>query len=193
MNHVKRTSSARERILETAKRLFYAEGVRAVGIDRIIAEAGVAKMTLYKHFRSKDELILEVLKLRDREIMEFFRARMAAHAEQGLGGLETFFTALKEWLAGPDFRGCLFINTAVEMADRAHAASRYVSEHKDRVHDLLRELVAEASGPAGRAQVQAICVLVEGAIVMAQMQGDPQVADVAKDAALALIGNEEGR
>ena len=77
-----KTSAARERILETADRLFYEEGVRAVGIDRIIAEADVAKMTLYTHFHSKDDLILAVLKHREECVSEFFRSAMARTVER---------------------------------------------------------------------------------------------------------------
>src|SRR5262245_2695423 len=73
MERTRPTSEARQRILETADRLFYQEGVRAVGVDRIIAEAGVAKMSLYKHFPSKDDLILAVLKHREVSVLEFFR------------------------------------------------------------------------------------------------------------------------
>src|SRR5262249_48889420 len=82
MGRTRETSEARRRILETADRLFYRDGIRAVGIDRIIAEAGVAKMSLYKHFPSKDDLILAVLQHREQGVLEFFRSAMERHGKK---------------------------------------------------------------------------------------------------------------
>ncbi|MCA9179587.1 MAG: TetR/AcrR family transcriptional regulator, partial [Planctomycetales bacterium] len=98
-------SDARQRIVETAERLFYAEGVRAVGIDRIIAEAEVAKMTLYNHFPSKDDLILAVLQFREEKFDGLFDKWMHKHVKAGMNRLEAFFAALKDWFKSPGFRG----------------------------------------------------------------------------------------
>ena len=92
-------SAARQRLLETADRLFYQEGFRAVDIDRIIAEAGVAKMTLYTHFPSKDDLIVAVLQYREAQVLAFFRAAMARHATPTTDPLRAVFAALPEWFA----------------------------------------------------------------------------------------------
>src|ERR1700756_2978862 len=97
MGRTHETSEARQRILETADRLFYQDGIRAVGIDRIIAEADVAKMSLYKHFPSKDDLILAVLKHREETALEFFRSSMERHAKKTKNPLRAFFAALKDW------------------------------------------------------------------------------------------------
>src|SRR5262249_2429461 len=117
---------ARQRLVETADRLFYSEGVRAVGIDRIIAEAGVAKMSLYKHFPSKDELILAVLKYREEGTLQFFRAAMERHCKKGKNTLRAFFAALKDFFESPGFRGCPFQNAAVELADPSHPGTEFV-------------------------------------------------------------------
>ena len=122
MERTKATSEARQRILETADRLFYQDGLRAVGIDRIIAEARVAKMSLYKHFPSKDDLILAVLKYREETVLEFFRSTMERQAKKTKSPLRAFFAALKDWFELPGFRGCAFQNAAVELADPAHPA-----------------------------------------------------------------------
>src|SRR5262249_49184965 len=97
MARQRETSEARQRILETADRLCYQEGIRAVGIDRIVAEAGVAKMSLYKHFPSKDDLILAVLQYREQGVLEFFRSAMERHARKAKTPLRAFFAALKDW------------------------------------------------------------------------------------------------
>ena len=187
----KATSEARQRILETADRLFYQEGVRAVGIDRIIAEAGVAKMTLYTHFPSKDDLILAVLQHREESVLEFFRLAMERHAKKAKTSLRAFFAALKEWFKTPGFRGCAFQNAAVELADPAHPGTEFVRGHKQRFGEFLRGLVEEAIGKAAAKVAPAVAMLVEGAIVTVVIQGSPDAADVARDAALKLVAEEK--
>lgn len=187
MSRKQAKSSARDRIVETAERLFYAEGVRSVGIDRIIAEAEVAKMTLYNHFASKDDLILAVLRHREVKINDFFATAMQSYTDQGMERLEAFFTALKEWFSSKGFRGCAFINASVELADNRHPASKFAAEHKHRFHDMLREVITETAGAKAAAVAPAIALMVEGAIVTAVMEGDPGAADVARDAAMALV------
>jgi AcrR family transcriptional regulator len=186
------TSAAKQRILDTADRLFYREGFRAVGIDRLIAEAGVAKMTLYTYFPSKDDLIVAVLQHREAQVLAFFRAAMARHATQTTDPLRAFFAALKEWFESPGFRGCAFQNAAVELADPAHAGTQFVRDHKRRFADLLRGLVEEAAGQGAVQLIPAIALLVEGAIVTALIHGTPDAAEVARDAALQLVAGAKG-
>jgi AcrR family transcriptional regulator len=181
------TSAAKQRILDTADRLFYQDGMRAVGIDRIIAEAGVAKMTLYTHFPSKDDLIVAVLQYREAQVLAFLRAAMARHATRTTDPLRAFFATLKEWFESPGFRGCAFQNAAVELADPAHAGTRFVRDHKRRFAALLRGIVEEAAGQGAATLAPAIALLVEGAIVTAVIHGTPDAADVACDAAVQLV------
>ncbi len=191
MGRTRETSEARQRILETADRLFYQEGVRAVGIDRIIAEANVAKMSLYKHFPSKDDLILAVLKYREEGVLEFFRSAMGRHGKKAKNSLRAFFAALKEWFETPGFRGCAFQNAAVELADPAHAGTEFVRGHKQRFSEFLHGLVEEAVGKSAAKVAPAVFLLVEGAVMTAVIQGTPDAADVARDAALKLVGEEK--
>lgn len=191
MKRKRETSAARQRILETADRLFYQDGVRAVGIDRIIAEAGVAKMSLYNHFPSKDDLILDVLKYREESVLEFFRSAMERHARKTKNPLRAFFAALKDFFESPGFRGCPFQNAAVELADPAHPGTDFVRGHKQRFSEFLRGLVEETIGKGAAKVAPAVSILVEGAIVTAVIQGDPASADVARDAALKLVGQEK--
>ena len=183
-------SDARRRILETASRLFYAEGLRAVGIDRIIAEANVAKMTLYTHFPSKDDLILAVLKHQEDWVSEFFRSAIVRHGRKAKSPLRAFFAALKEWFKSPRFRGCAFQNAAIELADPAHAGTEFVREQKQRFGEFLRGLIEQSVGKEAAKISPAVALLVEGAIVMATIHGKPDAADVARDAALKLVAEE---
>ncbi|WP_442508384.1 TetR/AcrR family transcriptional regulator [Novipirellula sp. SH528] len=187
MSTTKRKSDARQRILETAERLFYAEGVRAVGIDRIISESEVAKMTLYNHFASKDELILAVLMYREEQFKSMFDKSIKRHAKKGLTLLEAFFAALKDWFRSPGFRGCSFINAAVELADSEHPASQFASAHKVRFHERIKEILVESEGAKAADVAPAISLVVEGAIITAVLQGTPDAADIARSAALSLI------
>jgi AcrR family transcriptional regulator len=191
MNRTRASSEPRQRILETADRLFYRDGIRAVGIDRIIAEANVAKMSLYKHFPSKDDLILAVLKHREEGVLEFFRSAMERHSKKAKNPLRAFFAALKEWFQSPDFRGCAFQNAAIELADPAHPGTEFVRGHKLRFSVFLRGLVEEAVGKAAAKVAPAVALLVEGAIVTAVIQRKPEAADVARDAVLYLVAEEK--
>src|SRR4029079_7775788 len=161
MAHKRETSEARRRILETADRLFYQEGVRAVGIDRIIAEAEVAKMSLYNHFPSKDDLILAVLKYREESMLGFFRSAMERHGKKTKNPLRAFFAALKDFFESPGFRGCPFQNAAVELADPAHPGTEFARGHKQRFSQFLRGLVEETVGKAGAKVAPAVNILVE--------------------------------
>jgi AcrR family transcriptional regulator len=187
MPRTKVNSEARQRILETADRLFYQIGIRAVGIDRIIAEAEVAKMSLYKHFASKDELILAALKYREEKILEFFATAMDRHSKRTKDKLRAFFAALKDWCESPDFRGCAFQNAAVELADPQHAGAQFVKDHKSRFQQFLTGLVEESLGKRAVKVAPAVGLLVEGALVTAVIQGSPDAVDVARDAALKFV------
>ncbi len=187
MGRTKTTSDARQRILETADRLFYAGGVRAVGVDRIIAESGVAKMTLYAHFRSKDELITAVLRYREEQFLGWFRETMDRHVRSGKDRLAALFAALKDWFETPTFRGCAFINASVELADAEHPGSAFARAHKGRFHAFLAGLIEGSLGQSAAKLAPAVAILIEGAIVMAVIEGSAQTADVARDAALRLL------
>jgi AcrR family transcriptional regulator len=181
------TSQARQRVLVTADRLFYEEGFRAVGVDRIIAEAGVAKMTLYTHFPSKDDLIVAVLLYREECVSEFFRSAMERHVLKAKTPLRAFFVALKEWFQSPGFRGCAFQNAAIELADPDHPGSEFVRAYKRRFGAFVRGLVEQSVGKRATKIAPAVALLVEGAVVTAAIQGKPDAADVARDAALKLV------
>lgn len=188
MNSTPKKSNARKRLLETAERLFYCEGIRAVGVDRIIAEAEVAKTTLYSHFPSKDDLILAALKKREVDIDNMFERSIEKSVQKGGSHLEGFFAALKKWFQESRFRGCSFINAAVELADAEHQGSQFSTAHKKRFHARIQEIIAEDyNDSVARQAGPAVSLLVEGAIINAVLMGSAKSADTAKEAAYALI------
>ena len=158
-----------------------------MGIDRIIAEAAVAKMSLYKHFASKDELILATLKYREEKVLAFFGLAMERHGKRTKGKLRAFFAALKDWFKSPGFRGCAFQNAAVELADPKHAGTQFVKDHKRRFQEFLSGLIEESLGKGAAKVAPAVGLLVEGAIVTAVIQGSPDAVDVARDAAIKML------
>jgi len=177
---------ARQRILDNAFRLFYAHGVRGVGVDTVIAESGVAKATLYKHFPRKDDLVLAYLDGVD----EFWRGQLQAAADAAgadpRSRLVGIFDALETACRRDGFHGCAFINTAAESAPGTEVHRRTV-EHKDAVRAWVRELAvaADASDPDGLART--LTLLLDGGLAAGVLDGDPQTAAAAREAARALI------
>ncbi|WP_456663527.1 TetR/AcrR family transcriptional regulator [Bradyrhizobium sp. LB13.1] len=180
------TSSPRQRILETASEMFYAQGVRAVGVDAIIARAAVAKASFYKHFQSKDDLIVAYLMRRDelwRRWLEESVGRLAKSADKRPLAV---FDALAERFATNDFRGCAFINSMAELADRSHAAHVAAAHHKQQLTAFLRKLLAEA-GVAANPLAEQFMILIDGSIVTALRKGDSAPAKTAKQIAAMLL------
>ena len=115
---------------------------------------------------------------------------MERHGRKAKGPLRAFFAALKEWFETPGFRGCAFQNAAVELADPAHPGTEFVRGYKRRFGEFLRGLIEESVGEEAARFAPAVALLVEGAIVTAAIQGKPDAADVARDAALRLVAEE---
>jgi AcrR family transcriptional regulator len=185
--------AARQRILETALRLFYAEGVRAIGVDRIIAESSVAKMSFYRHFPSKADLVCAFLEERDRRWNAWFDASVERHAKRRRSRLVAVADALAEWFAEPTFRGCAFINTATEMTDHAAREHQISLAHKQELLDRLTAL-ARRDGLTEPAEVGRLALLiVDGAIVRAQMTGASTPAADARELLVALAARHRRR
>jgi AcrR family transcriptional regulator len=167
------------RILETADRLFYFQGIRAIGVDTVAAEIGISKRTLYNHFPSKDALIVAYLTRR-------FRPNPPSElppAEQILGR----FDRLKRLIAGDTFRGCPFVNAVAELGEASHPANAIAIAFKEQQRGWFRDLLAqlEVADPAGLATQLAL--LIDGAIAAALVRGDPEMAEAAKQAARTLL------
>ncbi|ROP74129.1 TetR/AcrR family transcriptional regulator [Curtobacterium sp. PhB115] len=141
-----RSGGAKVRILETATRLFYEEGIHGVGVDRLISEASVTKATFYKHYGSKDNLILAYIRTQHERV----QARMA----QVVASADAPGTAVREWVAAladevndPDFRGCAFLNAAAEYHDPRDPVREVVAMHRDWYTEQLATLLQEAGHP----------------------------------------------
>ncbi|WP_295541238.1 TetR/AcrR family transcriptional regulator [uncultured Pseudacidovorax sp.] len=166
---------ARDRILATAHDLFYRDGIRATGVDRLIAESGVAKLTFYRHFPSKDALVRAFLDHRHDRWMAWFIDALGRHgaADAAHGGarLLLLVDVLEEWCAQPDFRGCAFINTVVELGPALPEAAAVAQAHKAEMTQVIAQLLPD--GPLQGLLADAAALAFDGAIVRAQMAADP--------------------
>jgi AcrR family transcriptional regulator len=179
-------SAARARITEAASRLFYARGVRGVGVDTVIAESGVAKATFYKHFPRKDDLVLAYLD----KVDEAWRGELAAAAgaagEDPRGRLVGMFDALSSACRRDDYHGCAFINTAAESVSGTDVHARTV-EHKAAVRSWVREMAAAAGATDPDGLALSLTLLLDGGLASGVLDGDPCTADAAKETARALV------
>jgi len=137
---------AKGRILETANDLFYEDGIRNVGVDRIIAASAVTKATFYKHYRAKDNLIVEYVSNRHERVKANL-AGIISDAPDAEGALNGFVAAIAAEIASPGFRGCPFINAAAEFPDAAHPVRRIVTAHREWYVDTLADLLRDLGHP----------------------------------------------
>lgn len=158
---------ARDRILDAASRLFYREGIRGVGVDRIVAEADVAKATLYNHFASKDDLVVAWLGQPQIRWIDWVRPEVERRADTPRERLVGFFEVMSEWLQDPDFRGCPFLDTASEMPDADHPARQAFRTHQRDVERFLAALAADAAHPEPALLGSQLFLVVAGAVVKA--------------------------
>ncbi len=184
--------SKKEHLVETAVKLFGRDGFHATGIDKILQEAGVARMTLYKHFRSKDELILAALRRRDEQFRIWFKSAIEKSGGTPAERLLASFDALDEWFAGRafagvPFTGCAFINATAEFSEANHPVHQLAAEHKRLILEYLRLLASSAGARDSDGLAWAISLLHEGAIVTAQVSSDIHAGQGAKKIARTVM------
>lgn len=176
----------RQRILETAQRLFYRDGFRAVGIDTIIAEAGVAKMSLYRHFPSKDDLIVAYLEESNRQYWEWLDGAVA-DIDDPVDRLVGMFEAIEKLATSPECFGCTFQGTAAEFPDREHPGHKVALAHKRKVRNRFAQLAAAATLRNPEELADQLLLLMDGAWVAARMFGPDNPAHGLSTTARTLI------
>jgi AcrR family transcriptional regulator len=181
-------SPARQRILDTAFRLFYARGIRAVGVDTIIAESGVAKATFYKHFPAKDDLVLAYLDRVDDVWTGQLESAARAAGDDSEDQLVGMFDALSTACRRDGYRGCAFINAAAESVPGTPVHLRTVA-HKHKVMAWVTELAAEAGAedPAGLAR--SLTLLLDGGLASGSLDAGVDAPAIAKTSARVLVKN----
>jgi AcrR family transcriptional regulator len=159
-----------ERILVTAHELFYRDGIRATGVDRVIAESGVAKKTFYRYYPAKNDLIVAFLEYRHRNWMTWFEHALRRHGANPLA----IVPALAEWFQSDAYRGCAFINAVVEVGETLPLALEISRRHKQDMANAIRKLLP-ASSRTAKADARALALAVDGAIVAAQFEDSPEL------------------
>jgi AcrR family transcriptional regulator len=183
---------ARERILDTAYELFARRGVRAVGVDEVIERAGVAKATLYRHFPSKDELVLAFLERREqRWTLDWVEAEARRGGSTPEEQLLAIFDAFDGWFRRDDFEACSFINVMLEMGPE-HPASRASIKHLENIRSIVRRLAEEAGLRDPDSFARSWHILMKGSIVSAA-EGDTEAAQRAKSMARLLLAEHRNR
>ncbi|MCC6680383.1 MAG: TetR/AcrR family transcriptional regulator [Phycisphaeraceae bacterium] len=186
--------NARDRLIQHGIDLFYRRGFHAVGLDQLLAEVGVTKTTFYKHFESKDQLILEAIRQRDQWEMAAWR-----RAVEELAGFDPaaqllgFFDVLDIWFNDPDFNGCLFLNTAAEFPNPYDPVHQAAADHKRKTRNLFRDLALGAKLRDPEDFADTYTMLFEGTLVLRQVHDRGDAAKRAKAVVKKLITQHGGK
>ena len=182
--------SARERLVATATELFYQDGIRAIGIDAVLAKSGVAKSTLYRTFASKDELIAAVAAEQNRRFWQWWDQVERQNADSPRQLVEALFTGVVEQISRPTFRGCPFIDLATEFPDRTHPGAAIACANKQTVRQRFREL-SGAMGARNPVRLgDQLALLMDGAYGQAITLGASDLREELLSAVAQLIDGE---
>lgn len=179
----------RERILKTASTLFYRRGVRAVGVDLVVEEAGVAKTSLYRHFRTKDDLIAAFLHREDEDFWRCWEETAKLHASEAEAELDAQLRWIGERVSRPNYRGCPQLNVAAEFPEMDHPARAVATAHKKELRRRLRELAKRLRAKRPDELAGQLSLLINGAFVSAQIFAAKEATPVLLAAARALIAS----
>ena len=184
------TVPTRQRLIEAAIRRFYRDGFRNVGIDQVLSDVGISKTAFYKHFESKEELMLAALQMQNAWLQDTFHTMICERGgPTAVGQLHAALDVVDQIIASDDFQGCIFVNAAMEFPlphEPAHVAA---SKNKRAIEDILYELAVEAGADDPRALAQELCLIMEGTYVTRQVTGNKQTIDIARRIAGLVIAS----
>jgi len=177
----------RDELVQKALKAFYQNGFNATGMDMLVAETGISKTSMYKHFRTKDDLILAVLRLRDEQFRNWLYRRMEELADTPRGQLIAMFDALEEWFDEAGYKGCMFIKASSEFLDAESPIRKQSADHKRMLEVHITSLVKDAGFENYEVIARQLLLLKEGAIVTAHLGHTATPAEDAKVAAGRLL------
>ncbi|HEU4900946.1 MAG TPA: helix-turn-helix domain-containing protein [Actinomycetota bacterium] len=182
----------RERILDAATRLFADEGIQATSVDRVIAEAGVAPMTVYRHFGGKEELVTATLERWSREWLGWLREEAGEDGDDAGARLESLWDALEKWFADEGFRGSYVANVATELrAKPGHPAQSTIATHRAVLRELLQDIATTAGVPSPPGAALQLHMLIDGATAAAVVDRQPGAAATARAIAATVLAERE--
>ncbi len=186
-------SPTRQRLVEAAIRRFYRDGFRSVGMDQILADVGISKTAFYKHFESKEDLMLAALEMQHNWLQDTFRGMIRERGgPTAVGQLYALLDVVEMIIGSDEFQGCIFVNVAMEfplMHEPAHVAA---SQNKQAIEDFVYQLGVEAGAGDPRALAQELCLVMEGAYVTRHVTGNKQIIDIARGVAKLVISSRCG-
>ena len=180
------SSETRDIILDVTEKLLYKSGIAATGMDLLVKTAGVSRKSIYRYFANKEELIVAALERRDLRWMHWFTTRVEQAPTSG-ERLLALFDALKDWFASDGFRGCAFINTSGETGDPQDPVRQVARQHKQKLLDFVLRLCTEHGVQDPQALARQLLILIDGAITVALITGNPDAADDAQSVARTLL------
>jgi AcrR family transcriptional regulator len=177
----------RDRILATASDLFYQHGIRAVGVDLVVEKAGVAKTSLYRHFGTKDDLVVAFLQRMDEEFWKTWDEVSQQHPDDGRAELKAQLEWIGERVNQPDYRGCPQLNIAAEYPELGHPARKFAKEHKREMRRRLKNIAEKLKSADPDQLAGQLAVLINGAFVSTPMYKPGEATTLLQRAADALI------
>jgi AcrR family transcriptional regulator len=184
------TIPTHQRLVEAAMRRFYRDGFRSVGIDQVLADVGISKTAFYKHFESKEDLMLAALEMQNRWLQDTFRTMIRDRGgPTALGQLHAVLDVVDHIIESDDYQGCIFVNAAMEFPlphEPAHVAA---SHNKQAMEDIVLALAEEAEADDPQALAQELCLIMEGAYVTRQVTGNKGTVNIARRIARLVIAS----
>jgi AcrR family transcriptional regulator len=186
---VQRTS-ARQRLIDAAIRRFYRDGFRNVGIDQVLTDVGISKTAFYKHFESKEDLMIAALEMQNRWLQETFRAMISERGgPTAIGQLYAVLDVVESIIESDEYQGCMFVNVSMEFPLPHEPAHVLASQNKQAIEDIVHALAIEIGATEPRALAQELCLIMEGAYVTRHVTGNRQTIEIARRVARLVIAS----
>lgn len=186
---MERTSS-RQRLVDAAIRRFYRDGFRSVGIDQVLTDVGISKTAFYKHFESKEDLMIAALEMQNRWLQGTFRTMISERGgATAIGQLYAVLDVVENIIESDEYQGCIFVNAAMEFPLQHEPAHVLASQNKQAIEDIIHALAVEAAATDPRALAQELCLIMEGAYVTRHVTGNKQTVDIARRIARHVIAS----
>lgn len=175
------TTPTRQRLVSAAVRRFYRDGFRNVGIDQVLADVGISKTAFYKHFESKEDLMLAALEAQNRWLQGTFRQMVQERGGPSAHGqLRSLFDVVEQIIESDEFHGCIFVNVSMEFPLMHEPAHQAAARSKEAIETIVYDLAVKAGVPAPRALAQELCLIMEGAYVTRHVTGNPETLAIAR-------------